>query len=53
MICNYCGKEHEGYYGSGRFCSKECVDRYYAYLKKEEANRKRSETMKKQKLLNT
>lgn len=23
-ICENCGKEHDGTYGSGRFCSKEC-----------------------------
>ena len=25
MICENCSKEHEGNYGSGRFCSKECA----------------------------
>ena len=25
MICENCGKEHDGGYGSGRFCSKECA----------------------------
>lgn len=24
MICENCGKEHDGSYGSGRFCSKSC-----------------------------
>ena len=24
MICENCGKEHDGTYGSGRFCSKSC-----------------------------
>jgi len=24
-ICENCGKEHDGSYGSGRFCSKECA----------------------------
>jgi len=23
-ICEYCRKEHDGSYGSGRFCSKHC-----------------------------
>jgi len=23
-ICENCGKEHDGSYGSGRFCSKSC-----------------------------
>jgi hypothetical protein len=22
--CEYCGKEHDGSYGSGRFCSNHC-----------------------------
>ena len=25
MICENCGKEHDGTYGSGRFCSKSCA----------------------------
>ena len=25
MICENCGKEHDGSYGSGRFCCKECA----------------------------
>ena len=24
MVCENCGKEHNGSYGSGRFCSKSC-----------------------------
>lgn len=28
MICENCGKEHNGLYGSGRFCSKECARSY-------------------------
>ena len=28
MICENCGKEHDGSYGSGRFCSKECAKSY-------------------------
>ena len=28
MICENCGKEHNGSYGSGRFCSKECARSY-------------------------
>lgn len=28
MICENCGKEHDGCYGSGRFCSKECARSY-------------------------
>lgn len=25
MICEKCGKEHDGSYGSGRFCSQSCA----------------------------
>ena len=28
MICENCGKEHNGTYGSGRFCSTECAHAY-------------------------
>ena len=27
-ICEKCGKEHDGSYGSGRFCSKRCACQY-------------------------
>lgn len=27
MICESCGKEHDGTYGSGRFCSRSCSNR--------------------------
>ena len=26
MICENCNKEHDGSYGSGRFCSKSCAN---------------------------
>lgn len=28
VICEYCGKEHDGNYGSGRFCSAHCARLY-------------------------
>lgn len=28
MICEVCGKEHDGGYGSGRFCSLSCRQKY-------------------------
>ena len=28
MICEKCGKEHNGLYGSGRFCSSTCARSY-------------------------
>ena len=33
-LCEVCGKEHDGSYGSGRFCSKHCK---YVYVGKESA----------------
>lgn len=27
MICERCGKEHDGSFGSGRFCSKACANK--------------------------
>ena len=38
-ICEFCGKEHNGSYGTGRFCSKICKDKY--------AGRKAGDTLKK------
>ena len=29
-ICEWCKKEHDGSYGSGRFCSKTCRAKYIA-----------------------
>ena len=26
MICEKCGKEHDGSFGSGRFCSRSCAN---------------------------
>lgn len=28
MLCEYCNKEHDGSYGSGRFCSQTCSRKY-------------------------
>jgi hypothetical protein len=28
MICNVCGQEHNGTYGSGRFCSEACARKF-------------------------
>ena len=28
MICEYCKQEHDGSYGSGRFCSAACRSKY-------------------------
>ena len=26
--CEYCGKEHDGSFGSGRFCCSDCAKKY-------------------------
>lgn len=36
MICENCGKEHDGSYGSGRFCCKECARSFSTKNKKNE-----------------
>ena len=28
MICEYCKKDHNGLYGSGRFCNKSCANKF-------------------------
>lgn len=33
-ICEYCKRQHDGSYGSGRFCSKKCSKSYYHENKK-------------------
>lgn len=43
-ICETCGKEHDGSFGSGRFCSRSCANRK---SHTEECNKKVSETLKK------
>jgi len=33
-ICEECGNEHNGSYGSGRFCSKHCKCAFNAHKRK-------------------
>ena len=50
MICEYCGKEHDGSFGSGRFCCKSCSISYvnkHRILDREKINKKISEALKK------
>ena len=47
MKCEYCEKEHDGSYGSGRFCSPKCARRFSTSKNRQEINRKRSSSMKK------
>ena len=51
MICEYCGKEHDGTFGSGRFCSKYCSIAFSNTNRKvsEETKRKISNSLAKHK----
>jgi hypothetical protein len=40
MICENCGIEHEGNYGSGRFCSSKCARGFSTSKKRKEINNK-------------
>ena len=37
-ICENCQKEHNGTYGSGRFCSKTCAKGFSTKAKRKEIN---------------
>lgn len=50
MICENCGKLHDGSYGSGRFCSKFCAHSYVAKQNLNSKNKKRSIAMTCRKL---
>lgn len=51
MICENCGKEHDGSYGSGRFCCKSCAISFGNKQRSKESrilvNKKISEGLKK------
>jgi 5-methylcytosine-specific restriction endonuclease McrA len=47
MICEYCEKEHNGSYGSGRFCSKHCAKGFSSKEKRELINEKISYKLKR------
>ena len=44
MKCERCGKDHDGLYGSGRFCSRSCAN---ARVFSEQTNQLKSEKQKK------
>lgn len=50
MICENCNKEHDGSYGSGRFCSCKCARAFSSKIKRKEINEKVSKTLKGRKL---
>lgn len=39
-VCEYCGKEHDGSFGSGGFCNKACCAGFSTYAKRDEISRK-------------
>ena len=39
LKCLVCGKEHDGSYGSGRFCSASCASKYGSYKRLERAGK--------------
>lgn len=45
-ICENCKNEHDGSYGSGRFCSKKCAKSFSTKLKRNDINLKVSKTIK-------
>jgi len=45
MVCEYCSKEHDGKYGSGRFCNNKCARGFATKLKREEISKKVSITL--------
>lgn len=51
MICENCMKEHNGSYGSGRFCSCKCARCFSSKAKREEINQKVSLTLLKRREL--
>lgn len=47
MKCEYCGKEHDGSYGKGRFCSAYCARGFSTKAKRKQINKKVSSTLRK------
>lgn len=46
MICEYCKNEHDGSYGSGRFCCSKCARGFSTSKKREDINKKVSSSLK-------
>lgn len=46
MICEYCNSEHDGLYGSGRFCCERCARGFASKKKRKEINKKVSQSLK-------
>lgn len=50
MICEHCGKTHEGTYGSGRFCSMLCARSFSTKQKRNDINARVSDKLTKKRL---
>lgn len=48
-LCEKCYSQHDGTYGSGRFCSANCSRSFSSSLKREETNKKVSKSLKNKK----
>lgn len=40
MICELCSKQHDGEFGSGRFCSEYCARKFSTHKERKTINRK-------------
>ena len=49
MICEYCSNDHDGSYGSGRFCNAKCARGFSTKAKRKEINVKVGIKIKKHK----
>ena len=45
LICENCKEEHDGNYGSGRFCSSKCARGFATKAKRKEINEKVSKAL--------
>lgn len=45
-LCEYCGKEHDGAFASGRFCNRGCCNGFSTKIKRKEINEKVKITLK-------
>lgn len=46
MKCETCGKNHDGSYGSGRFCCQACARSFATSKNRKEINQKVSKSLK-------
>ena len=46
MVCDNCEIEHNGHYGSGRFCSVKCARGFSTKNKREDISKKVSQKLK-------